>query len=67
MFLAKILLSAVFSLLAALCAFIITYGEYIKRFSDRRRPWIAAVRAALAAFIFFMIASLGLLILIRPF
>jgi hypothetical protein len=58
MFLFRVYLCAVFSILAALCAFIITYGEYLKHFPNKRKPLIMAVRAALAAFAFFIIASL---------
>jgi hypothetical protein len=67
MFLFRVYLSAVFSILAALCAFVITYGEYLKHFPDKRKPLIMAARSALAAFTFFMIASLLLMSLIHPF
>jgi len=63
----RVYLSFVFSSLAALCAFIITYGEYLKHFPDKRKPLIMAAKAALAAFTFFMIASLLLTTLIHPF
>jgi len=57
MFLFSILIGAVFSTLAALCAFVITYEEYLKHYPDKRRPFLVALRTALAAFVFFMVIT----------
>jgi hypothetical protein len=58
MFLFSILIGAVFSTLAALCAFVITYEEYLKHYPDKRRPLIMATKTSLAAFAFFMIVTI---------
>jgi len=63
MLLFYVVLGVVFSTLAALCAFVITYGEYLKHFPDKRKPLKMAAQMALAAFAFFMIV-LGLLLVI---
>lgn len=45
-------------MLAALCAFVITYGEYLKHFPDKKKPLMMAAKMALATFVFFMLLSL---------
>jgi hypothetical protein len=67
MFLFYVVLGAVFSTLAALCAFVITYEGYLKHFSDKRRPLIMAAKMSLAAFAFFMLVSMLLLVFINLF
>jgi len=52
-------IGAIYSLLAALIAYIITYQEYIRHFPDNRVPRKMALRAAVAAFVFFMLLSLS--------
>ncbi len=44
MFLFSVVIGAVFSTLAALCAFVITYGEYLKHYPDKWRPFLIAVK-----------------------
>jgi len=58
MLLFYIVLAGVFSLLAALSAFIITYGEYLKHYPDKKRPLKIALNMALATFAFFMILTI---------
>ena len=57
MFLLYLMLSSIFSLLAASCAFIITYSEYLKHFPDKRTPRKMALRTAFATFTFFMVLT----------
>lgn len=52
---ALILAGVLFSLLAALCAFVITYEEYRKHLPEKRRARLIAFRIGLVAFIFFML------------
>jgi hypothetical protein len=67
MFLFYVVLAAVFSSLAALCAFVTTYGEYLKHFPDKRRPLKMAAGMSLAAFAFFMLVSVLLMVVINLF
>jgi hypothetical protein len=62
-----VVLAAVFSILAALCAFIITYGEYLRHFPDKKRPLKMATQTALGAFLFFMLLSFVITIVINLF
>jgi len=57
----------IFSTLGALCAFVITYEEYIKRFTDKKRPLKMAAQAALAAFAFFAVITFLLTYLLGSF
>jgi len=57
----SVVIGGVFSTLAALCAFMITYGEYLKHYPDKRKPLIMAVKTSLAAFAVFMVLSVVLL------
>lgn len=50
-------LGTFFGLLAAACAFIISYEEYQHHFRGRREPVLLAARTALVAFPFFLLAS----------
>ena len=67
MFLFYVVLGVVFSTLAALCAFVITYEEYLKHFPDKRRPLKMAANMSLVAFAFFMLVSVLLLVIINLF
>jgi hypothetical protein len=67
MLLFYVVLGVVFSTLAALCAFVITYGEYLKHFPDKRKPLIMAAKMSLAAFVFFMLMSVFMLVIINLF
>jgi RsiW-degrading membrane proteinase PrsW (M82 family) len=67
MLLFYLVLAAIFSTLAALCAFIITYGEYLKHYPDRKKPLKMAIRTALAAFLFFMLLSSVIAVIIIVF
>jgi hypothetical protein len=60
-------LATVFSTLAALCAFVITYEEYLKHFPDKWRPLKMAAKMSLAAFAFFMALSFLITALITLF
>ncbi len=50
-----VLIALLFSPLAGALAFIITYMEYAKHFVDRKKVLRQALRAALVAFLFFLI------------
>jgi hypothetical protein len=67
MFLFYVVLAAVFSTLAALCAFVITYEEYLKHFPDKRRPLKIAAKMSLVAFAFFMLISLVIVFVVNLF
>jgi hypothetical protein len=67
MLLFDIVIGTLFATLAAISAFVITYGEYLKHFPDKKRPLIMAAQAALAAFVFFLLASVLLMVVISPF
>jgi len=67
MLLFYIVLASIFSVLAALSAFIITYGEYLKHYPDKKRPLKLAINMALATFAFFMILTVLLTGLISLF
>ena len=51
-------LGAVFGVLAAACAFVISYGEYKRNWSFRGSAWKMALRSALVTFAFFFLAAL---------
>lgn len=53
-------LGAVFGLLAAACAFVISYGEYKRNWSFRGNAAAMALRSALVTFVFFLLAALGI-------
>jgi hypothetical protein len=67
MFLFSIVIGGVFSTLAALCAFVITYGEYLKHYPDKRRPFLIAVKLSVATFVFFMVVSVLLVSVVMKF
>ena len=53
-------LGAVFGLLAAACAFVISYGEYKRNWSFRGNAAAMAMRSAFVTFVFFFLAAMGL-------
>jgi len=57
MWLFNLALILIFSALAALCAFVITYEEYSKHYPDKKRPLKMAARTALATFAFFAVIT----------
>lgn len=54
-------------MLAALCAFVITYGEYLKHFPDKKKPLRIAAKMAPTAFMFFMLLTLLVISVIHFF
>jgi hypothetical protein len=67
MLLFSLVIGGVFSTLAALSAFLITYGEYLKHYPDRRKPFLMAVKTSLAAFAVFMVLSVLLMSVFAKF
>ena len=53
-------LGVVFGLLAAACAFAISYHEYKNNWNFRGSPARMALRSALVAFTFFFVAAIAL-------
>jgi hypothetical protein len=53
-------LGVVFGLLAAACAFVISYGEYKNNWSFRGNVVTMALRSALVTFVFFFAAAICL-------
>jgi hypothetical protein len=58
-------LGVVFGLLAAACAFVISYAEYKRNWSFRGSATNMALRSALVTFVFFFLAALGTGVLFR--
>ena len=58
-------LGLVFGLLAAACAFAISYGEYTRNWSFRGSASKMALRSALATFAFFFLAAILLGLVFR--
>jgi small neutral amino acid transporter SnatA (MarC family) len=54
-----LVIGLVFSPLAAMCAFIITYGEYSHHYPTKKEPLKLAWEAAIFTFIVFMVFILG--------
>jgi predicted membrane protein len=52
-----LLIGAIFSALAALCAFLITYEEWSHHYASRKEPLKHAIEAAIVAFVVFMILT----------
>ena len=50
-------IALIFSPLASAMAFIITYGEYLHHYPDKKKPMKLAIEAALVTFIFFITLS----------
>ena len=53
-------LGAIFGVLAAACAFVISYGEYKRNWSFRGNAAAMAMRSAFVTFVFFFLAAIGL-------
>jgi hypothetical protein len=53
-------LGAVFGVLAAACAFVISYGEYKRNWNFRGSATHMALRSALVTFLFFFLAAIAL-------
>jgi hypothetical protein len=64
-----LLIGSVFSILAAICSFLITYGEYLKHYPDKKSPLKIALKMAGASFLFFMVMViiLGLVVSSKKF
>lgn len=58
-------LGAVFGLLAAACAFVISYGEYKRNWSFRGSALNMALRSAAVTFGFFFVAALLLSVIVQ--
>ena len=58
-------LGLVFGLLAAACAFVISYGEYKQNWSFRGSAVKMALRSALVTFAFFFVAAILLAVIFR--
>jgi len=56
-FILVLLIGLVFSPIAGLMAFLITYHEYQRHYADKQQPLRIALEAALFTFAFFMIVS----------
>jgi RsiW-degrading membrane proteinase PrsW (M82 family) len=51
-------ISLIFAPLASGMAYLITYGEYIHHYPDKKQPVKMAIQAALVTFVFFIVLSL---------
>ena len=58
-------LGAAFGLLAAACAFVISYGEYKRNWSFRGSAAKMALRSALVTFAFFFLAAIALFAILQ--
>jgi hypothetical protein len=54
------LIGLVFSPLAALCAYIITYGEYQHHYPNNQMPRKLALEAAIGTFVIFLLLSVAI-------
>jgi hypothetical protein len=52
------LIGVIFGVLAAMMAFIITFGEYTHHYPDARTPRRLAMEAALVTFVFFLLMAM---------
>jgi K+-sensing histidine kinase KdpD len=57
MFILVLSIGLILSPIAGMCAFLITYHEYRRHYTDRRQPLKIAFEAALFTFAFFMVIS----------
>jgi uncharacterized BrkB/YihY/UPF0761 family membrane protein len=53
----SVVISLIFSPLASVMAFLITYGEYSHHYPDKRKPIKLATEAALVTLVFFIVLS----------
>ena len=58
-------LGVVFGLLAAACAFVISYGEYKRNWSFRGSAVNMALRSAFVTFLFFLVAAIALAVIFQ--
>jgi len=63
----SVVLGVVFGLLAAACAFLISYSEYKRNWSFRGSATKMALRSAFVAFAFFFAAAMLLSVAFRMF
>jgi len=59
------LIGLIFSVLAAISAFIITYREYLHHYLDKRDTFRTAMKSAIFAFLVFLAISILLAIFLR--
>jgi purine-cytosine permease-like protein len=55
-----LLIGLIFSLIAAIMAYLTTYAEYERHFPDRRKARNIALESAVVFFIFFVILTIAL-------
>jgi len=53
----SVAIALIFSPLASAMAYLITYGEYLHHYPDKKRPVKLAIEAALVTFVFFIVLS----------
>lgn len=61
----SVVLGLAFGLLAGVCAYAISYNEYKRNWSFRGSAAKMALRSALVAFLFFFVAAVGLVAVLR--
>ncbi len=61
----SVILGLAFGLLAGVCAYAISYNEYKRNWSFRGSAARMAFRSALVAFVFFFVAAVGLVAVLR--
>ena len=61
----SMILGVAFGLLAGVCAYAISYHEYKRNWSFRGSSAKRALRSALVAFVFFFVAAVGLVAVLR--
>jgi hypothetical protein len=59
------IIGVAFGLLAGACAFVISYAEYKRNWSFHGSATKMALRSALVAFVFFFVAAMGLVAILR--
>ena len=52
-----IVIGLIFSPIAAIMAFIISYEEYKRHYTDKKKPFQLSLGTAIATFVFFMLVS----------
>jgi len=52
-----LVVGGVFGILASLCAFVISYGQYHNQFMDTNKPMQLSLQAAMTAFIVFFLLT----------
>lgn len=59
------IIGVAFGFLAGACAFVISYAEYKRNWSFHGSATKMALRSALVAFVFFFVAAIGLVAILR--